>query len=248
MLLLLSLTACGTPPAEPPEPGKPERKHHVERTDRAAPAGSEDEDMVQVPAGSASDRAPLVRSIRLTPAHPSRLDTLTVKVDATDPEGQDLNIEYHWFVDENEVFGRDEPSFELRDFERGQKVKLTVRIRDSSNEVHGTSDPITIDNADPQFTVAPEDVRRFDGFRVEAEDPDGDAVTMRLEGAPTGAKLDPRGVLHYEGSEAEKGGHYTVKVILDDGHGGKGTMELPLDVSGGSGAKPLPPGVPTGSE
>lgn len=249
MLLLLVLAACGgssPDPVEPSKAAKPERKHHVERSDRSPPADG-NEDVAQVPAGSPADRAPIVRAIHMKPARPSRLDTLTVDVNVSDPEGEELTIEYHWSVDGNEAFGHDEPRFDLRDYERGQKVQLTVRIRDLSNEVHGTSDIVTIDNADPQFTVSPEDVHRFDGFRIEAEDPDGDAITMRLDGGPAGATLDPRGVLHFKGSEADKGGHYAIKVILDDGHGGKGTMELPLDVSPGSGAKPLPPGVPTGS-
>ncbi len=246
MLTLLNLFACGSPDLVPVDAAKPERKHHVERTDRGGARSAEDEEEVEreSPTGVPGDRAPVVKSIVLRPATPSRLDTLTVSVDAKDPDGGPVTTEYHWFIDDAEVSGHNEPSFDLHEYARGTKVQLTVRVRDSGNEVRGTSQVLTVNNADPHFKATPQDVRRFDGFRIETEDADGDSVTLKMSGGPEGSSVDSGGVLRYAGSEGEKGGHYNVKITLDDGHGGKGTMELPLDVSAGSGTRAPPEGVP----
>lgn len=244
MLTLLNLLACGSAEPVPAAAAKPERKHHVERTDRGSSSDRENGDVRDSPLGVPGDRAPIVKSIVLRPATPSRLDTLTVTVDAKDPDGGVVTTEYHWFIGDVEVKGHNEPSFDLQEYARGTKVQLTVRVRDSGNEVRGTSQVLTVNNADPHFKATPQDVRSFNGFRIETEDADGDTVTLRMSGGPEGASVDSAGVLHYAGSEGEKGGHYDVKITLDDGHGGKGTMELPLDVSAGSGTRASPEGVP----
>ncbi len=48
--------------------------------------------------------------------------------------------------------------------------------------------------------------------------------------------MDVRGVLHYAGSETEKGGSYTLKIIAEDGMEGRATLELPITLTPGSNA------------
>jgi hypothetical protein len=234
MLTLALLVACAE---EPPAAAKsrPPREHHA-----AVPTPTVADDEGEAPSMGERNREPVVRSIHVKPSKPSKLDTMEVTVNATDPEHEELRIDYEWSVNGNRVYGPSSPTLPLADYTRGDTVQVTVRVRDSASEVHGTSELYTIGNADPQFEGKPTELRRIDGSRIEATDPDGDAVTFRLEGAPAGLTLDRGGTLRYVGSETEAGGKYTLRIIAEDGMGGKGTLELPLTLSPGSKA-PAPP-------
>ena len=245
MLWIPLLLACGDDPAAPTAtPSGRERKHHA-----ATPGDPGEDDATEGaeagPAGG-GNRAPIVRKITISPTKPSKLSTMTVKVNATDPEGGDLRYTYHWKVNGSEVFGHDSPDFELADYRRDDSVEVKIVVSDGMSEVVGESEVYTVGNADPQFEKVPGPDDRFDGLHLRAEDPDGDDLRWRLEGAPAGASVDSQGYLHYTGTKDDKGGSYTVKVIAEDGKGGKATVELPLTVTAGSAGKPPPPGVPTG--
>jgi hypothetical protein len=244
MLLTALLLACSAeaPPAAPPD-GRG-RQHHADTPTNPAEEGGDAAEGDATPGGG--NRAPIVRRLTVGPTKPSKLSTLSVKVNATDPEGQELRYAYHWMVNGSEVFGHDSPDLELAEYARGDTVEVKVVVSDGQAEVSGQSDPITVGNADPQFPHVPGPDDPFDGLHLTAVDPDGDDVTWRLEGAPPGASVDKQGYLHFTGSKEDKGGNYTVKVIAEDGQGGKGTIELPLTVSAGSAGKAPPAGVPTG--
>ena len=76
-----------------------------------------------------------------------------------------------------------------------------------------------IGNAPPQWLRDPRNLKKVDGYTVEAVDPDGDPVTYRLEGAPDGmtiSTIGKAGKISYKGSTTEPGGDYTIKVIAED--------------------------------
>lgn len=238
-MLFFALTlACGSDEAPAPAAG-PERRHHAAVPDGVEPA---DEEVRAAPIGN---RAPVIRNLQLQPANADVTRTLKATVDAKDPDGDDLDVDYVWQVDGQDVSGAKSAELALEDFRRGAQVVLEVTVTDPGGQLASTrSPPVTIGNADPRFLTDPKQVTRIDGLRVEAEDPDGDAVTFRLEGAPAGVTLDPRGYLHYVGSETEKGGSYRMKLFAEDGAGGQARMELPLELSAGSKGQPVPAGVP----
>ena len=241
MLLLPVLLGCGSSPGHGGSAADhPKRQHHA-----ATPEEGHEADVV--PDEGARNKAPVVRAIVVQPTQPSVLDTMTVKVNAVDPEGKDLAITYTWRVDGAEVAGHNEPSLDLSNYLRGQKVQITVDVSDGLSGAHGESETYAIANPDPHFTVTPDQVKSLDGFRMTAEDADGDEVKWKVEGAPPGLTIDAAGRLHYKGSETDKGGKYTIKVLAEDGHGGKGTMELPLEVAAGSKSAPPPEGALTGA-
>lgn len=239
MLFFPLLIACASEAPAPAPEGR-ERRHHAALPEDVAPKEL-DEDR-PMPVGN---RAPLIRSVRLQPANPDVTRTLSVQVDAKDPEGEDVDVDVQWIVDGRELPGAGETTLELADLRRGAAVQVRVRVSDPGGEsVESTSEPLTLGNADPRFLTDPKAVRRLDGLRVEAEDPDGDPVSFRVEGAPPGVTLDPRGVFHYAGSEDEKGGKYRMKIFAEDGNGGQARMELPLDISPGSKAAVSPTDAP----
>ncbi len=235
MLLFPLLVACASD-AEPVAPVH-ERKHHARTPD---PVEADDDVAEGPPPLPSGNRVPLVRKVKLEPAKPDVSRPITATVDAVDPEGGKLEVDLQWMVDTRPVADGKDGTLDLGDYQRGSTVQLRVRATDSAGDVtEYTTDPVTIGNADPRFKVAPADIKRIDGLRLEAEDPDGDEVTFRIEGAPPGVTLDPRGVLHYQGAEEGAGGSYRLKIFAEDAHGGHARMELPLDISPGSkAAKP----------
>jgi hypothetical protein len=82
------------------------------------------------------------------------------------------------------------------------------------------------------------DLSQIDGFRIQAEDPDGDTLTFKLEGAPPALTLDGRsGVLSYKGSPDDEGGNYDVTLVVDDGDGGFAKWTFKMGVEPGSAAR-----------
>ncbi len=231
MLLLPLLLACGSDaPVVTPSNVGPERKHHV--------VEANEDDVGDVPEVIGGNRPPIIRAIRMTPGSADRTQSVTVKVDATDPEGKSFDIDYEWSVDGREQPGKRDPVLVLEDYERGSTVQVSIRVTDAGGKVAtAASEALTIVNANPRFGVKPGDIKRLDGFLLEADDPDGDTVSFRVEDAPPGVTLDSRGYFHYAGTEAAKGGSFRMKIFIDDGHGGEGRMEVPLDISAGSKGK-----------
>ncbi len=231
MLLLPILLACGEDAAVvTPKAVGPERKHHA--------VGAGEDDLVGAPEVIGGNRPPIIRAIRLTPGTADRTHSLTAKVDATDPEGMSVDVDYEWSVDGRPQSGKRDATLALQDYDRGSTVQVAIRVTDAGGQVAtASSEPLTIANANPRFVAKPSDIKRLDGFRLEADDPDGDTLSFRLEDAPPGVTLDSRGYFHYTGSEDGKGGAFRMKILIDDGHGGEGRMEVPLDISAGSKGK-----------
>ncbi|MBM4368033.1 MAG: hypothetical protein FJ102_17605 [Deltaproteobacteria bacterium] len=230
MLWVVLVLGCGTEEAAPPPARKAGGGRHVTRDEKNAVAGGQDDAEAAVPG---LNRAPVIKRFAVSPGQPTVLDTLVVKADASDPDGQDVDLEYRWEVDGQKVAVRG-AELELGDYSRGQRVTVALTVSDGALEKTMTTQPIEIVNAPPQFETDPARIRTVEGFRVVAEDPDGDDITWSLEGGPPQMSIDPRGVLHWKGSETDAAGSYTVKIKASDPGGEVGTIELPIDVSAGS--------------
>ncbi len=175
MLSLSLLLACASDEPAPTTKTAP-RVHNA-----AVPDAVEADDERGL---SSRNREPIVRVIRVKPAKPSRLDTMEVNVNATDPENEELSYTYEWKVNGQRVPVPNSSTFVLADYERGDTVQIAVRVDDGTHEVHGESELYTIGNADPQFEGKPTEMKTIEGTRLVAVDPDGDPVTFRMEGAP----------------------------------------------------------------
>ncbi len=234
MQWVVLVLGCGTEEAAPPPPRKVGGGRHVSRAEEQEEA-VEGEEAETTATGN--NRSPVIKRFDVSPGQPTVLDTLVVKADASDPDGQDLDFDYRWEVDGQKVAVRG-GELELGDYARGQQVTVTMTVSDGSLEKSLSTEPITIVNAPPQFKTDPAKIKNVEGFRVVAEDPDGDEIAWSLEGAPPQMSIDPRGVLHWKGSETDVAGTYTVKIKASDPGGEVGTIELPIDVSAGSKAAP----------
>lgn len=220
MLLASLLIACA--PEPPPAPAAPPPAAEAPAPAEEAPAA---EPVVR-------NRPPRIGTVVLSPAAPRRADNVVVTVDATDPDGDPVDLDFTWYVDDVVVPGAGGETLFGR-FEKGNRVRVEVVASDGTAEVKGASEPVTIGNTNPTMETGARDVTRVDGFRFRASDPDGDTLAWRLEGAPPGMTISPEGVLSYQGSEDEPGGQYRIAVLADDGEGWA-RFELPLRVEPGS--------------
>ena len=181
---------------------------------------------------------PRIKQVRIFPDHPTTDSELRVDVDAIDPEGLPVRLDYRWVINDRELLESRGPTLAGRHFKKGDQISLTVTARDDEGERESTT-KLTIANASPVFVSDPRSVSVLDGLKLEVRDPDGDEVTYRLEGAPRGMTIDAkRGILHYQGSLDEPGGRYTLKVFAEDDDGGYAVWQLGITVEPGSGAQP----------
>lgn len=188
---------------------------------------------------SETNRAPTVDRISWEPRVPTTLDHLRLDVKVSDPDPDDfLTTRYQWFRNGEKVFQLVRDNVPAAELKKGDVLEVEVTVQDRAGASNTLRSPeITVGNAVPVFNMDPRAVRKIDGLRVVAEDPDEEALTFSLQGAPKGMRIDPRtGVLRYEGSKDEKGGHYTIEVRAADPDKAHASWRFEIDVSPGSGA------------
>ncbi len=219
----LALTLACSPPAPVPAGAPPPPP--------TAPADEAEAEAPRTPA----NRPPMVPSVTLTPAEARFSDTLLATTVAADPEGDPVTLDYSWTVNGARVVDVASERLPAGRFKKGDSIAVTATASDGTNEASRTSAPLVIGNTAPAFTTGPRDMKKVDGFAFSASDPDADPLSWRLEDAPSGMTISATGVLSYTGAADEKGGRYTVAVLVDDGQAW-GRFEFPVTVSPGSGA------------
>jgi putative Ig domain-containing protein len=144
---------------------------------------------------AASNRAPIVESVRLDPAEPAQGATLRAVVTARDPDGQPVTLTHRWFMDgaEQRTSG---PSFALEGAAKGAEIRLAVTASDgeltsdameTSARVIDRLPSITATLLKPEDKVAPGQPVTANAM---AGDPDGDPIdfeyTWFVNGEPRG--------------------------------------------------------------
>jgi hypothetical protein len=224
-LLLPLLAACigGEAPPPPPvvAPPKPPPPKVVE--DTGGPVKP--------------NRPPQLGQVFFEPKSPTTLDAVRAVAKASDADGDSIDIDYQWFVNDRERYDVRGEVLPARMTKKGDVVKVTLTVSDGSKEAERSSRDLTIGNATPRFVADPRSLREIDGFRVEAVDDDDDKLKYSLEGEPDGMTVDPDiGVLRYKGSVDEPGGKYTITVRARDPDGARAGWTFGIELSPGSGA------------
>jgi len=177
VVLMLGLGACGGD-AAPTTPGT--------QTDPPAASAARATTAVNgsEPADSAVNSPPQIRRVRFEPERPFAGESLRAIVEASDPEGDSIWIDFAWQIDGEAVAG-DTSRLLLRGARKGQSVEVIVTARDGQ----GASDPrreeTEIRNAPPRLgriRVEPsEEVVAGTSIivRPEAADRDGDAISFQ---------------------------------------------------------------------
>ena len=163
--------------------------------------------------------------------------------EATDPDGDPVEVRYSWFVNGKEV-AEQGSSLATDDLRRGDRIQ--VRAEASDGEQAGatfTSNVVRVANSPPRIVSAPASVTGNATFRyrVEVEDPDGDRnFRFRLAEGPPGMQIDEvLGEVTWE-TDGSLVGRYEVEVVASDPYEGIGRQRFELVVSENSTAPPTP--------
>lgn len=216
---------CATPPQPAAVPQAP-----------AEPAPTVAAPRLPVPAAPAINRPPIIRQLRMSPEKPNFGDTIKVVVVAEDPEGYGMTYHYDWTVNGLASLGEHSDTFQPAELHKGDKVQVTVVVRDDLQDSPPESIAVTVVGNPPVMDTRPGQINHFDNVKMRAHDPDGGAITWSLTGGPKGMSIDPDGLLHYTGSTTEPGGSYAVSIVATDPDGDFAKMDLPITLSPGSDA------------
>jgi len=182
---------------------------------------------------TSTNDAPTVGMVTVQPQPPTAFEDLRVSASPTDPNGQFPTMTYAWAINGTKLLAEGGPTLSRELFHRGDVVTSMITASDGQASSTATTQ-ITIQNAPPTITTRPEFVSTIDGLQMSARDPDGDALTWRLEGAPYGMTINPRsGEIAFKGSQVDQGGAFTVSVVVEDSEGETATWRFSAEVKGG---------------
>lgn len=184
--------------------------------------------------GQVGNRGPALLGVRVEPFEGAKVGTELVAVaDASDPDGDLLQLSHSWRVNGRPVPG-DGERFSTSGLARGDRVQVRVSASDGRAETAPLdSAPVTIGNSAPVITSTPDGVSADGRFHyaVQVSDPDGDRrLRFQLAQAPEGAQIDPvLGEVSWTASR-EKVGSHTFEVVVQDGHGGEARQRFDVTV------------------
>lgn len=216
------LIGCGGEPEAPVDlaPPKPNTKKGLEPI-------IEEEPRVKM------NRPPKIKEVLFRPEHPVKGDSIESRVLGEDPDGDTVDIDLVWVVNESRWLDQTERTLDGSLLKRGDVIQLEVTVSDGENTVTETSRKLIVGNTAPELLTTTDEFAELNGLEIRARDVDGDTLSYRLEGAPEGLTIDDRGRVAYVGSESEKGGTYAVTLVVDDGNTGTAKISFGMTVSAG---------------
>ena len=158
---------------------------------------------------------------------------LKAKVVGVDHDGDDIHYVYRWWRNDALIKEGREDTIDTAGFARKDSIVVEVTPLDQHGD--GTpyrSAPAVVGNAPPTILSKPSALDRPGNYqyRVEATDPDGDALLYGLETAPPGMAIDAASGLISWAVSAEFAGTHRVKVSVDDGQGGIAWQEFEISI------------------
>ncbi|MDN5941302.1 MAG: Ig domain-containing protein [Nitrospira sp.] len=181
---------------------------------------------------------PMVSSLQFETENFRLGDRLQVKVEATDADSDEIRYVFRWW--RNGAVAEGEENFlDTAGFKQKDAVMVEVVPHDATGQGKPFRiDPLYIGNSQPQIVSVPPVAtgrERYE-YAVKATDLDGDTMNYQLEDAPSGMTINREtGHILWDMSRASAGTH-RVRVIAEDGQGGKAFQEFAIAL-----APPDPP-------
>ncbi len=187
---------------------------------------------------------PLVAGVTIEADVPGRSNRVLAKVDAIDPDRDEIHYIYRWWRNDKQVKEGEENVLDTTGFGRKDVVAVEVIARDQETAALPTrSAPIVLGNSPPQIVSNPAaltDRQRYE-YMVQAKDIDGDTVTYGLETAPPGMTIDKvTGQVTWHVTQGLAGTH-RIKVMADDGQGGTAWQEFEISIPSTAQSLTTPP-------
>jgi hypothetical protein len=175
---------------------------------------------------------PTLGDVKLAPLAPVTGGSVRVEAAANDLDGDKVSLAYKWYLDEKELPETGDV-LSLKGVRKGSWVNARVDTRDDS----GTgpwkySTKYMVVNSPPVVrSTLPLSVpadRKF-GYRIVAEDPDGDPLTYTLEKGPPGMVLNGS-TLEWLVPPEYLGRNAEIAVKISDGYGGVTRLDINMTV------------------
>jgi hypothetical protein len=176
------------------------------------------------PGGGAEPRGgnlpPAVREVVLEPATPRLGERVTARVEAVDPEGDAVTLEYRWWIGGRELDAKG-PSIQVGGARRGDAVEVEVVARDASADSEPETATAHIGNLPPtllQVDLAPAVIHAGGDVIAtpRASDPEGDEIEFGYRWWVNGSEVDVEGATLPAGHFA-RGDRIEIEVTASDG-------------------------------
>ena len=142
------------------------------------------------------DDPPQVHSVSITPAIPRTNDLVTAVVDASDPDGDPITLDYSWSRNGAQIVGAAASTLDLSVAgagDRGDAIAVTVTASGVASSSPTASAPVTVADSPPVFAQDLGALTNSEGDAISlsaaAYDADGDAITYVATGLPTGLMI-----------------------------------------------------------
>lgn len=178
---------------------------------------------------------PVIYGMRFKSEVLSPGDEVEIDVKVQDPDDDPISIESEWYVNDQSA---QEGGLRFSPANSKKKDRIFVKLSAHDGEGRGPwikSRILTIQNRPPRIvTTPPSKWGKEEGFhyKVEAVDPDGDPVRVRIKGGlPPGMvwKEDALSLTWYPPEDAK--GSFSVTIVAEDNDGGVSTQKITLNPS-----------------
>ncbi len=194
------------------------------------------------------NRAPRLKGLEIDPG--VRITSggpLSVTPMAEDPDGDVIEFEYTWWVNERRI-EEEGPTLDTNRLKRGDRVQVRVVATDGEDESEAiVSQEIEVINAAPRIVSMPSPTGADGVFHypVEVEDVDGGrGLRFQLEESPPGMSIDRLSGLILWTPREDQAGSFPVLVVVEDPQGGRGTQRFEVTVGVEEVAPESPPAAP----
>jgi len=189
--------------------------------EQARPATAKTSRSQSAAASAQANHAPVVESVKITPAEPTASDTLRAQVAVTDADGDRTQVHYTWWA--NGQRAGEGSSFVPETVGRGARIEVSVVASDRESQSEPVTASVTLVNSPPQIKAVRFEPSGpwFAGQSVaalpDALDPDADPLSFEYTWYLNGNRLDEDGP-SLDGSQFSRGDEIALVVVASDGH------------------------------
>jgi hypothetical protein len=157
---------------------------------------------------------------------------LTIDAETEDPDGDDVEIRYTWFVGNSIVSTDSILPGDLLAAGEHVLVELVPFDGDTTGEMFEVKRPIIVQNTPPILFGITNTIIQDNMLTctINAHDPDGDPLTFALESAPSGMTIDSTGVINWEFQPPSKDTTFIITVSVTDDKGAGQKLDIPFEL------------------
>lgn len=158
---------------------------------------------------------------------------LSIVTETEDPDGDDVEIRYTWFVGKSLVSTDSILNGDLLMAGENVLVELVPYDGDSTGAMFEVKRPIIVQNTPPTFLGTPTVVIQDTLLTciINAQDPDGDPLTFSIESGPAGMSVDSTGLIRWAFPPQEKDTTLIIVVSVTDDKGAGEKLSIPLQIA-----------------